>query len=246
MPAKKKKIVVQRSPSKHQLSTAATACAGFLLIAGAAFLGASLVGESLAATLDFGAFSRHMAQHVFLMNLAAPLTALALLSFEGNGWVRIGGRKFGAGFLAAATAMQIALLWSWHLPPALEAAGNDPLLMAAMHVSLFLAALWFWIAVLATETAGRWMSIFALLLTGKLFCLLGAILVFAPRSLYPGFGHHAASPGASLADQQLAGLIMIVSCPLTFVLAGIILAYRWLLELGEEETVQPGLAVARK
>jgi hypothetical protein len=39
---------------------------------------------------------------------------------------------------------------------------------------------------------------------------------------------------------------MIVSCPLTFVLAGIILAYRWLLELGEEETVQPGLAVARK
>jgi putative membrane protein len=245
MLTKKKKIVAQPSRSEHELSTASSAPAGLVLIAGAAFIGATLVGGRLAAILETGPFSQHMAVHVFLMNLAAPLTALVLLSFDGA-VTGILGRKFGAGFLAAATVTQIALLWSWHLPPALGAASDNPVLMMAMHMSLFLAALWFWIAVFGTETAGRWLSIFALLLTGKLFCLLGAILVFAPRSLYPAFSHHGVSTGASLADQQLAGLIMIVSCPLTFVLAGIVLAYRWLYELGGEEVTQSRAVLARK
>jgi putative membrane protein len=59
----------------------------------------------------------------------------------------------------------------------------------------------------------------------RLFCLLGAIFVFAPRPL---FAHHG---GVSLEDQQLAGLLMIVACPLTYVVAGTVIAARWVLAL---------------
>ena len=36
---------------------------------------------------------------------------------------------------------------------------------------------------------------------------------------------------SGLADQQLAGLLMITACPLTYVTAGVIIAARWVLEL---------------
>lgn len=58
----------------------------------------------------------------------------------------------------------------------------------------------------------------ALLLTGKLACLLGALLIFAPRELYRLHGL------PSLEDQQLAGLLMITACPLSYVVAGVAMA----------------------
>lgn len=40
--------------------------------------------------------------------------------------------------------------------------------------------------------------------------------------------------GITLADQELAGLIMIVACPLFYVSAGVYIAAKWLFELGDE------------
>ena len=98
-----------------------------------------------------------------------------------------------------------------------------------MHASLSLAAAVFWAGIIAMPATGRWRAIFALLVTGKLFCLLGVLLVFAPRSVYD----LPMSQGAVslLADQQLAGLIMVGACPLTYVLAGVFIAARWFLAL---------------
>jgi putative membrane protein len=78
------------------------------------------------------------------------------------------------------------------------------------------------------------MSIAAVLVTGKLFCLLAVLLALSPRVLYPLSSHHANA--VSLVDQQLAGLIMIVSCPVTYVLAGVVIASRWLLEVESRST----------
>jgi putative membrane protein len=101
-----------------------------------------------------------------------------------------------------------------------------------MHLSLAAAALWFWLAVLSDRSALRWRALVALALTGKLFCLLGVLLVFAPRLLYAA---HPVAPGqpvaAGLADQQLAGLMMVVACPLTYVLAAVIIAARGLRDI---------------
>jgi putative membrane protein len=135
-----------------------------------------------------------------------------------------------------ATAAQLALLWGWHSPPALATAMSNPAVMLAMTASLTVAAAVFWLAIYVTPATGRWRAIFALLITGKLFCLLGALLVFAPRSLFATMTGEsdAVLISGNLADQQLAGLVMLVVCPLIYVTAGVVLASRWFLGLEAE------------
>ena len=172
----------------------------------------------------------HMAAHILAMNVVAPFAILALRSLLP---VQSGG--FCTQRLGTATTLQLVLLWSWHLPPATQFALTASTGALAMHLSLLLAALWFWHCILFAGRE-RWHSLFALLLTGKLFCLLGVLLTFAPRPLYPrlteGILHdgHILNEAALLSDQQLAGLLMLVACPLTYVLAGVVLAARWLLD----------------
>jgi putative membrane protein len=88
--------------------------------------------------------------------------------------------------------------------------------------ALFAAALAFWALVASVPAASRWLAILALLLTGKLACLLSVLLIFAPRPLYAAAGGHMAA--ADLADQQLAGLLMITACPLSYLVAALALA----------------------
>jgi putative membrane protein len=96
--------------------------------------------------------------------------------------------------------------------------------------------------VISDRGAFRWRALFALLLTGKLFCLLGALLVFAPRLLYgdPAAGHawHTPETGDALADQHLGGLLMLAVCPLTYVLAGVIIAAQWLRDLARTNATE--------
>jgi putative membrane protein len=166
-----------------------------------------------------------MAAHILTMNVVAPMLAIALLAAR----PRTAGDGLG---LAAAMASQLVLLWAWHAPPVLDGIAHTPLGLAAMHLSLSAAALWFWLAVLSDRSALRWRALMALALTGKLFCLLGVLLVFAPRMLYAA---HAAAPvfssGDALADQQLAGLMMVVACPLSYVLAAVVIAARGLRDI---------------
>ncbi|MCD7058664.1 cytochrome c oxidase assembly protein [Pelagibacterium xiamenense] len=171
---------------------------------------------------QFGHLSQHMALHIVLMNFLVPLgIGAARGTFDFPIW-----RSW-----PLATAVQLLLLWGWHAPPVLAAAMHAPALMILMHVSLVLAAAWFWAAVFSVPQEGGWRAIFALLISGKLFCLLGILLVFAPRQVYAGMTHTALDIEAALADQHLAGLIMVVACPLSYVLAGVVIAARWFMAL---------------
>ena len=60
----------------------------------------------------------------------------------------------------------------------------SPALGSIAYGALSISALLFWICLLSLPEARRWHAIPALLLTGKLVCLLAALLVFAPRALY--------------------------------------------------------------
>jgi putative membrane protein len=144
----------------------------------------------------------------------APFIALALHKLIPS---------WSARFLVAASVVQLLLLWFWHAPFLLPQAMHSPLLSTAMQASLFTGALWFWGAVISAAGAGAWRPIVALLVTSKLFCLLGVLLTFAPRALYAS---HAGT--ATLDDQQLAGLLMLIACPATYLLAAVILAGHWL------------------
>jgi putative membrane protein len=199
---------------------------------------ACLAGGTIAlALLPLGPLARHMAAHILLMNLVAPLLALALVAATpaGKNLFAVGS---GAA-LAAATAAQLALLWATHAPPVWHAIGHTSPGLALIHGVLIAAALWFWLAVWSDRSAFRWRALAALALTGKLFCLLGVLLVFAPRMLY---GAHAGMPGLAsasdpLADQQLAGLMMVVACPLSYVLAGVVIAAKGLRDVAGAPTV---------
>ena len=163
-----------------------------------------LIGHSL------GTLSSHMAIHIALMNLVAPLVAIALvkrlrpLSNAAFWWI---------------ATLQIGALWFWHLPAVQAAASTYSGGALLMHGSLFAVAVLFWTGVLQMRGPGRWQAILGLIITGKLSCLLAALLIFSPRFLYASH-HHAASMG----DQQLAGLLMITACPVSYVLAGIMIA----------------------
>lgn len=169
--------------------------------------------------------TREMARHVAVMNVAAPLLAIALGRFDRRS-------RATGGQLAIATLAQLCALFAFHTPAVMMTAHAQPALQLVVQAILFAVALAYWVAVLDQIGAARWRAILALLVTGKLFCLLGAVLLFAPRALYAGGpghpGHHTA---AVLADQHLAGVLMLAACPATYVLGGVVIAARWVCEL---------------
>ena len=187
-------------------------------------------GVLLVSLHTLGPLSAHMALHIALMNVAAPLGAVLLsrnplvgTSRPSTAW--------------AVGAIQAMLLWSWHAPSLQRAALQSHALQIVIHASLFLIALWFWRALLRLPPGTRWQAIPILLVTGKLACLLAALLIFAPRVLYEVPAHVSAAShywtSISLEDQQLAGLFMIIAYPLSYVVAGVVFAAEAISNLGK-------------
>jgi len=173
-----------------------------------------------------GPLSAHMLQHIILMNVLAPA---AMLFFR-----RFGARSSRHHWIFA-TLTQVILLWLWHAPPLYEAAASHPMSLVAMHLSLAFSACWFWLSVFSVGEEKVWQGIVAILLTGKLFCLLGALLVFSPRLLYQisCFSEPCRSSLElfALADQQMAGSLMLIACPMSYVVIGTVMAARWFSKL---------------
>lgn len=194
--------------------------------AGAACVAA---GQLLTGVARLGPLSSHMAGHIVLMNVLAPI--VALLSVFNIG--RESTRSLSPGALPIAAVVQIAALWASHSPAALKVSADFAAVHLFVQAALFVISLWFWTAVFAQRGAMRWRALLILLLTGKLFCMLGVLLVFAPRSLYHSIaaGHGHAAAASELADQQLAGLLMVAACPASYVLAAIVIASKWLSEV---------------
>jgi putative membrane protein len=187
---------------------------------------AAIVASVPQAVSQPAPLTHHMIVHILLMNVVAPVFALTFKPLPTSSLA--GGRA-----LVAASALQLALLWMLHIPLILEASMRSPTLQAGLFSALLASASIFWASVLTQRGAGRWRALVALLLTGKVFCLLAALLVFAPRHLYPGLEHGGGHAGAaSLSDQQLAGLLMLAACPLAYVAAAVAIAALWLRELG--------------
>jgi putative membrane protein len=165
----------------------------------------------------------HMIHHLVWMNVVAPIAAWRL---HASGVLVV----YGAHALTLATVLQIVILWTWHAPPLWQIAQSQRIFGNLMPISMLAAAVAFWLTIFGQTTMRRWRAVIALLFTGKLFCLLGALLIFAPRTLYAHAGGDI-----TLIDQQIAGLIMVAVCPLTYVAAGVVLSACWLNELSQSQ-----------
>ena len=114
------------------------------------------------------------------------------------------------------------VLWGWHIPIAYDLALTNVAVYWLMQVSLLGSAIWFWRAVLAARSSAVESLLFVVAAFAQMG-LLGALLTFAPQSLYAA---HAIAPFAwgvsPLEDQQLGGLIMWMPSGLVFIAAALV------------------------
>ena len=151
-------------------------------------------------------FSAHMALHISVVAIAAPLLAWG-----------IGGGRFDPVRRAPAifapipaSMVELIVVWGWHAPALHAAARHDASVFVAEQATFLGAGLLLWLAAASTSAAWRpWAAAGALLFTSIHMTLLGALFTFATRPLYL----HEPAAGAALApmvDQQLGGAIMLL------------------------------------
>jgi putative membrane protein len=187
----------------------------------------------------------HMIQHMLLTMIAAPLILLGNpLPFMAWGFPRAGRRALGrllrsrlrraavlATALPTAWAAAAGVLWLWHSPSAYDAALARPWLHDAQHLTFFVSAAAFWCPVIdpaprlrrgAADT-GRMAWLFAAAIQNA---ALAAWIALSGRVLYQ---HYLGPAGpAVLADQQVAGMLMLVSGTMMYVGAALLVAARLL------------------
>jgi putative membrane protein len=192
-------------------------------------------------------FAAHMIQHELLMVIAAPLLIVGkpgvvlLWGFplrvrhiignlaRSNSWRRLWQpltRPFDAWLLHAAA------IWCWHVPVLFQAALRNEAVHALQHLSFLGSALLFWWAIVhPRRRAALGLSIVYLFTTAIHTAILGALMTFAHTPWYPEYASRAAAWGFSpLEDQQLAGLLMWVPASFVYLVAALVILWRWLRE----------------
>jgi putative membrane protein len=159
--------------------------------------GAVLAFVTPLCALTVALFAARSLHHLVLLVVIAPALAVAL---------PLPRVPLGVAFLGASAA-----LLAWHIPAVYSAAWDSAGIYWLMQAALLLPAWGFWSAVRASSgdmAAGMAAALSIAGLAGQMG-LIGAILTFAPRPLYPEHlvGSEAFGLGL-LADQQLAGLVM--------------------------------------
>lgn len=169
-------------------------------------------------------FAAHMAQHLILIAIAAPLMALARpvpllerLVPPTASWL---------GF--------VATFLFWHWPTAFRWAAQSEITELFELATIFAAATLFWAVLLAPaphRQIGHGAAALSVMTAAVATDLPGVIMLFAPRAICTMPGEDAARFGLSaLQDQQLAGLLMWVPANLVFFSIATWLFARWMAE----------------
>ena len=199
--------------------------------------------------------SAHMVQHGLLIAVAPPLLLLGLpgAAFAWALPAETGSRLSRSSSVRAtvrslswmlnplvAAAIHGLAVWIWHVPAIFDAALASSGLHMLEHFSFLATALLFWQSLLlanrsvSTAAAGV-AAAFATLLHGG---FLGALITFAPHTLFAWYVGRTSSWGLSpLEDQQLAGLIMWVPLGIVYFAASLALAARFVTVTTEHQTV---------
>lgn len=166
----------------------------------------------------------HMVQHMTFMMIVTPLWVIAspLPAFYrcGKIWLRLW-----QPFLKLVRYPMLmayihgATIWLWHLPYFYTLALDNVWWHIIEHACFIITAGLFWWSVLKSNHLQAHWALLASLLTLMHTGFLGALLTFAGQPLY--------GDSRSLADQQLAGLIMWVPGAAPYLCAACWAAARW-------------------
>jgi putative membrane protein len=209
----------------------------------------------------------HMVQHVLLLTVAAPLIVLGApwmsiwrplpLGFRRSAagaiardrWaapVRAAGRWLGAP-LGAFVAFNVNLVL-WHIPFMYDLTLRHLGIHVLEHVTFLLFGVLLWCQVIESPPLRVRLrpdtAVYYMLASGVVSWLLSLVLAFAPSPLYSVYVHIADRPGgiSALADQQIAGGVMLGPGSLSLTLFVFIGLYRW---LGGEGEAPAAAAAAR-
>ncbi len=197
-------------------------------------------------------FWAHMAQHLLLIGVAAPLLALArpwTRMWRGvplgirrpltRALVRPGRPPLNRAAAIAGGAVGSWLIFNvnfcaWHLPALYDLALRWPVIHALEHLSFFAAALLLWTRVIDSPPWRSPLSepakVVYLASTMVVGWVLAIVLALAGSPLYSAYAAEASRPGhiSALTDQQFAAGVMWVPGSLSYTIAIILIAYRWL------------------
>jgi cytochrome c oxidase assembly factor CtaG len=199
--------------------------------------------ESPIDTFADDRLSIHMVQHVLLTLVAPPLL---LFGRPLTLWHAASspGTRHTLARLARARAVRFvsspafglgsfgAVLWVSHLSPLYEASLTNSAVHAAEHAAYLGTAMSFWWPVVAKDPGsarlsypGRLLYVF---LAMPVMSLLGFVVSYSDRVLYPHYLATASSAAAALADQRLGGTIMWESSMLGGAIALSIVLIEWM------------------
>ncbi|HEY6203953.1 MAG TPA: cytochrome c oxidase assembly protein [Candidatus Limnocylindria bacterium] len=226
---------------------------------GVFFLGTLTLLLALAPALEVIAadlFSVHMLQHVLLTTIAPPLLFIGepvrplLLGLPDGIRARVvrplarsGSVRGIVHFLRhplVAVVLFVGGVYLWHWPALYDGAVEDARIHVLEHAHFFGAAMLFWSVVIdpmpfrgTLPYAAR--IIYLLLAGAAQNTLLGGILSFSTRPLYPHYAERTVRYGIdALTDQRIGGALMWVVGDAVFLLGVSLAFFRWLAH--EEET----------
>jgi putative membrane protein len=219
------------------------------------YLGLVAVLVALAGPLDRAAETSqawHMAQHVVLLAVAAPLLVLGA-PLRRMAWMvpeewerrlrrnRVLRTVSGAtpALVAIAIILQSTVLAAWHLPGPYQAAIRNPLVHVLEHLAFLGAGVLLWWAILHASRAQLGMGVLTLFIAALPGTALGLLMTVAHTVWYPVYGR---GPSA-LGDQQLAGVVMWAVGNTIYLIAAVALFAAWLSSL--EHTTPARTASAR-
>lgn len=188
-----------------------------LLLFGLIVLGGLWLGPL--PSLAQHAFSAHMALHMGVVAIAAPLIALAI---AGGSLDPV--RRMPAWFPPIPLSLvELMVVWAWHAPALHHAARHSIAGFVAEQTSFVIAGLAVWLSAFGGtplrrhERAGA--GVAALLLTSMHMTLLGALLALTPRPLYSHSGTW--SRLSPIEDQHLGGAIMLLVGGVAYLAGGL-------------------------
>lgn len=183
-----------------------------LFISGIAVLAGLWLGPVPALARTY--FSAHMALHMGVVAVAAPLLSLAV---AGTRFDPVARRPEWFPPIPL-SLVELGLVWAWHAPALHHAARSTVSGFILEQASFLFAGVAVWLSAfgggvpLRRERAGSGLA--ALLLTSMHMTLLGALLALTPRVLYAHAGHFSGathSPAFTpLDDQHVGGAIMLL------------------------------------
>lgn len=175
----------------------------------------ALLGVALLQNMAGQLFSAHMAQHLLLIAVAAPLLVLGGAQIKVpplTGW-----------------GLFITVFIFWHWPQAFQWAAANVISQLFELGTIFAVAVCFWSAVLGHNDLNNGARALMVMTAAILTDLPGVVMLFAPTAICVMPGENAMRFGLTpLSDQQLAGLLMWVPANLVFFGIATFLFARWL------------------